>query len=66
MRGKPYQRSRSYRLALREGLRTLGLFPAEPVFRRTGKGALKSLGVRQLQKLKSREKSRKRPKGRRV
>ena len=55
MRGKHYYRSRLFRMALREGLRMLPRFPAEPVFRNTGKGRMKSLGVRHLQKLKARE-----------
>jgi hypothetical protein len=47
------QVEKNLRAAVKEALRIQDRFVAEPVFARTGKGHLKSEGVRTLQKIKS-------------
>ena len=44
---------RNLRAAMKEALRIPDRFVAEPVFAKTGKGYLKSEGVRTLQKIKA-------------
>lgn len=40
---------------LREGLEIQERFSAEPVYAKTGKGYLKSVGVEEIQKIKAKE-----------
>ena len=51
--GAESQVEKNLRAAVEEALRIQDRFVAEPVFARTGKGHLKSEGVRTLQKIKS-------------
>ena len=51
--GAESQVEKNLRVAVKEALRIQDRFVAEPVFARTGKGHLKSEGVRTLQKIKS-------------
>ena len=51
--GAGSQVEKNLRAAVKEALRIQDRFVAEPVFARTGKGHLKSEGVRTLQKIKS-------------
>jgi hypothetical protein len=44
---------RNLRAAMKEALRIQDRFVAEPVFAKTGKGYLRSEGVRTLQKMKA-------------